>query len=423
MDSIRFGLNRRSELISDRFSEAFILSSIDLILKNNYFRFNGEIFLQISGTAMGTKMAPTYAILVMGFLEERMYTIVKEVYGNELGDRVANGWLRYIDDCWIIWKESYGDINIFRQILRDLHPSIQFTMDEDRHRLNFLDVCVYKEEDRLETDIYYKPTDSRSYVPFTSAHPKHTSQNIPLTLAKRVNLIVSNPIRKKERLDELKNILLRLKYPEMLINNAFLKANIRNNIDHQGRERKEILPFVSTFNRNNPNIFNDIISPACQSLGLMDSFRNHRFIKAFRQPKSLLRISNKNDKEVFKGITKCNESRCSSCETLVTGVQITLTVDGDQKIFQIKRNMNCLSLNVIYVLICKGCNKFYIGQTGGMFRKRLTLHRQHINNLNYAILGVSRHIANCAKNIKPPFSASPIVQYYRLAPHGTTGSE
>ena len=56
------------------------------------------------------------------------------------------------------------------------------------------------------------------------------------------------------------------------------------------------------------------------------------------------------------------------------------------------------------------------GQTGGMFRKRLTLHRQHIKNLNYAILGVSKHIADCARNIKPPFSASPILQ---LSPRST----
>ena len=82
-----------------------------------------------------------------------MYTIVKEVYGNQLGDRVASGWLRYIDDCWIIWKASYGDIDTFKHILRDLHPSIKFTMEGDRHLLNFLDVCVYKEADRLETDI------------------------------------------------------------------------------------------------------------------------------------------------------------------------------------------------------------------------------------------------------------------------------
>ena len=74
MESIIFWLEKQNNMVSDRLSDAFILSSIDLILKNNYFRFNDEIrvFLQISGTAMGTKMAPTYAILVTGYLEERM---------------------------------------------------------------------------------------------------------------------------------------------------------------------------------------------------------------------------------------------------------------------------------------------------------------------------------------------------------------
>ena len=107
-------------------------------------------------------------------------------------------------------------------------------------------------------------------MPFTSAHPRHTLHNIPFTLAKRINLIVSNPVRNKERLDELKTILLRLKSPDMLIDNAFLRATSRHNVGEQGRERKAILPFVSTFNRNNPNVFRDIVSPACKSLGLMD---------------------------------------------------------------------------------------------------------------------------------------------------------
>ena len=89
---------------------------------------------------------------------------------------------------------------------------------------------------------------------------------------------------------------------------------------------------------------------------------------------------------------------------------VTFTVDNTPKKFKIKSNMNCLSLNVIYALICKGCNHFYIGQTGGMIRKRLTLHRQHINNPNYAILEVSKHIATCAGNQNLPFLASPILK-------------
>ena len=41
-----------------------------LVLKNNVFEFNNNYYLQIQGTAMGTKMAPAYANLFMGKLEE-----------------------------------------------------------------------------------------------------------------------------------------------------------------------------------------------------------------------------------------------------------------------------------------------------------------------------------------------------------------
>ena len=415
LESIKFWLERQRTLIPERFSDFFILSSIELILKNNYFCFRDEVFLQISGTAMGTKMAPTYAILVVGFLEEKMYTRIKEIYSENISNNIICGWIRYIDDCWIVWKESYGDINILKRILQSLHPSIQFTMETSDNRLNFLDVNIYKDGDKLETDIYHKASDSRSYVPFTSAHPKHILNNIPYTLAKRIHLIVSNPDRRDIQLNELKHTLMKLKYPETLIDNAFLRATTPQVANNRFNERK-LLPFISRFNKNNPNIYNEIILPACHSLGLINPFNNYRFIKAFSQPQSLLRILNNNDKETFKGITKCNESRCGCCETLITGKNISFTVNNETKNFKIKCNMNCLSLNVIYALICRGCNKFYIGQTGGMFRKRLTLHRQHINNPQYAILEVSRHIATCAKSLKPPFSASPIL---KLSPRCT----
>ena len=71
-EAIEFWLHKRRDIIPERFSNTFILSWIDLVLNNNnFFRFVNDTFLQISGTAMGTKMAPTYAILVMGFLENK----------------------------------------------------------------------------------------------------------------------------------------------------------------------------------------------------------------------------------------------------------------------------------------------------------------------------------------------------------------
>ena len=40
--------------------------------ESNNFLFDNKMFRQISGTAMGTKFAPPYACLTMGYLEETM---------------------------------------------------------------------------------------------------------------------------------------------------------------------------------------------------------------------------------------------------------------------------------------------------------------------------------------------------------------
>ena len=51
-----------------------IKSCIYFILKNNIFTFNEQNFIQVSGTAMGTKMASKYANISMA--EMQLYSIV-----------------------------------------------------------------------------------------------------------------------------------------------------------------------------------------------------------------------------------------------------------------------------------------------------------------------------------------------------------
>ena len=55
---------------------------VKFVLKNNYFEFNSKVKQQISGIAVGTKIAPPYACLFMdevvtSFLEmQEMKTLV-----------------------------------------------------------------------------------------------------------------------------------------------------------------------------------------------------------------------------------------------------------------------------------------------------------------------------------------------------------
>ena len=45
--------------------------------------FDGSFYNQIRGTAMETKFAPTYATLVLAYLEERLYTQLENVNKNK----------------------------------------------------------------------------------------------------------------------------------------------------------------------------------------------------------------------------------------------------------------------------------------------------------------------------------------------------
>ena len=49
------------------------------------------------------------------------------------------------------------------------------------------------------------------------------------------------------------------------------------------------------------------------------------------------------------------------------------------KTFTVNADMNCTVKNVIYVIECCGCEKYYIGETNNL-RKRTMLYNQHIRH-------------------------------------------
>ena len=106
---------------------------IRMILTMNNFSFNDNHYLQIHGTAMGTKMAPSFANLFLGTFE-----------ANALKNAPFNPhtWFRYIDDIFMIWTEGLGNLKIFIDYLNHIHPSIKFTSSHSSTNVSFLDVNV-----------------------------------------------------------------------------------------------------------------------------------------------------------------------------------------------------------------------------------------------------------------------------------------
>ena len=97
-----------------------------------------------------------------------------------------------------------------------LDSKIKFPSEINSERLNFLDVLVYKDVNKIEEDIYSKPTDSHNYVPFNSGHPRHVLRNTPYVLANQIIRIVSNENVKQKILEEMRIRLKNLGYPNKL---------------------------------------------------------------------------------------------------------------------------------------------------------------------------------------------------------------
>jgi len=89
----------------------YLMEMIEQILTLNHFTFDGEHYLQTQGTAMGTKMAPSYANIFMTDLEERM-----------LSSTTARPmvWWRFIDDIFAIWKDGIETLQETQRKLLDI---------------------------------------------------------------------------------------------------------------------------------------------------------------------------------------------------------------------------------------------------------------------------------------------------------------
>ena len=123
------------------------------------------MYLQLLGTAVGTKCALPYACLTVGCLEEtKVFTNKLPKCFNESEWKLIMELLkRYMDDCFIFWPFKLYFEN-FKICLNKIHPSIKLTFEKRKiiyenekkaQVLSFLDVKIILHEDSsVETDIY-----------------------------------------------------------------------------------------------------------------------------------------------------------------------------------------------------------------------------------------------------------------------------
>ena len=125
----------------------FISNLAHQVLTKNYCSFNDKLYEQIQGTAMGTRMAPNYAIIFMHYLETNFLSNYP---------KQPKIWLRFIDDIFMIWKDGKLELDKFLAALNSHHQTIKFTHTIDQNEIPFLDMVVYiSTSNRIHTIIYH----------------------------------------------------------------------------------------------------------------------------------------------------------------------------------------------------------------------------------------------------------------------------
>ena len=73
IEAVKIWVEKYLNLLHDRFPQEFAIQDLKLVLENNTLNFGNSHFIQTKGTAIGTKVAPTYATLTLGYLEYKLH--------------------------------------------------------------------------------------------------------------------------------------------------------------------------------------------------------------------------------------------------------------------------------------------------------------------------------------------------------------
>ena len=362
-------------------SNRMLVKLLEFVLTCNDFEFNGEFYLQKFGTAIGTKVAPSYANLVVAIFE------LLYVYKY---DKQPLCWHRFIDDIFGIWTLSISELESFVKYLNTRVESLKFTLEYSNTNLSFLDVMIHKDKHGIiSTDLFRKPTDARNYLHYSSAHPKSCKKGIPYSQLLRVRRICSTRERFETNALEMAKSFIERGYPQDLVEKAMIRASRQDRKEllqpKPKPETNEKIPglvfMITTFNPGH-NILNDIVrgnAPYLQKNPQYRDLQNMEIKPVYRRPKNLkdllvrASVSTDIDSDKSKRTNACkNPAKCRYCPRLNKTGHIKSTVS--KRDYATKINVSCQSNNLVYAITCRKCDKQYVGQTGRRLMDRFQGH-------------------------------------------------
>jgi len=200
-----------STILFNGFNEVQFRKLLNLTLNDTYFKFDGCIYKQIDGLAMGSPLSPVAANIFLNFFETRLL--------NQCPLNIKPSFYRrYLDDTFLLFNDEQ-QAREFYDFINNQHDSIKFTFDgESDNCLSFLDVNICRENNHFSTSVYRKPTFSGLGTNFFSNIYNQYKSSSLNTLINRAYRLSSNFNIFHQELDFLRHYFCTNNYPTKLFN-------------------------------------------------------------------------------------------------------------------------------------------------------------------------------------------------------------
>jgi len=345
-----------------------LVTLLKIIFDFNIFKFEKRFFVQNKGLAMGCICGPSFANLYLHILEKSWLNLNKPLL-----------YVRFIDDIWMALKTKL-DLEKFNTHFQNL----KLTMSTGS-KVVFLDLITSFNilENKIKFEIYVKPTNNGNYLLPSTVHPKHITDNIPRNLMTRnlracsvykdfcfhTLVLCINLLKRGYDKDRL---LLIFSEVSVLNRNSLIPYNVKNNKKAFFTPNSLTLPRIYTENLADlDKIFFDTFN---KTINVERRFKLNLINKMDYNLGSILINGFSRIKEKLNITKPCND--CSVCVNLLGSSSLFIPD------FKFKLSMldpgDCNSDNIIYIIFCNLCDKFYIGETQFSLKIRM---KQHLNTI------------------------------------------
>jgi hypothetical protein len=353
------------------FTRSQFRSLLMLAVDDSYFVFNGKVYKQIDGMAMGSPLGPIFANIFLTHFEN---TFMKNAPVQPLFYR------RYVDDTfWLLPINS--DVNSLLTYMNSCHPNMKFTFETEKNNsLNFIGLTVSHNVSAcnfgFSTKVYRKPTSTELYMNFNSFIPLQYRLSVFKCLVFRAIRLCSSWIDISDEILSLRAMLLRNAFPSWVLDRiirfslqSFLNPTLRYG---PAKERMYIgLPYLG----NQTDIIRKKI------IKIFKQFVPHKDLIIYFKPG--LRVSN---------------------------------------FFHIKDPTPTDSRSsIVYKFTCTSCQASYIGQTSRHLRQRIAEH-MGVSHLTWKEMKNKVH-SNIREHVKSCSGSSCSPENFKIFATGTTEQE